>query len=124
MAARKAAVEAPAEEEAPQQAQAEEAPEAAAEPVAEAPEPAFYIAAADLYVGHPESGVMPARAYLKGDHVPPWHIDENGWRGLVINPDAPPAEETAPEPPAEETGDKTPGDNAPADGTADTAGEE
>jgi hypothetical protein len=50
------------------------------------PEPPFYEAAEDLYVHHPEAGVMPALAYKAGDKVTTDVIDANGWREKVAIP--------------------------------------
>ena len=59
--------------------------------------PPFYEATEDLYVGHPESGTMPARAFTAGSRVPPDLVAANGWEHQVKVPDmfAPPQEDTS-----------------------------
>lgn len=56
------------------------------------PEPAFYVATEDLFIGNPDSGAMPVAAFRKGDRVPPPMVKPNGWADKVENPDPEPEE--------------------------------
>jgi hypothetical protein len=49
-------------------------------------EPPYYEATQDLFVGHPEAGVMPQLAYRAGDRVAPDVVEPNGWGGGVRVP--------------------------------------
>lgn len=60
------------------------------------PGPHYYIATEDLYVGHPESGTVPARAFTAGDRVPAVLVDANGWQQQVRRPDNDPPPRSAP----------------------------
>jgi hypothetical protein len=67
-------------------------------------QPAFYLAAEDLFVHEPESGTMPLAAYRKGDRVSPGVVATYGWAAQVTNPDgelevAAPEPETVPDKP-------------------------
>lgn len=55
-------------------------------PPAAPADPPFYEAAADIYVGHPESGTMPVLAYSAGARVEPDVVAANGWEHLVKVP--------------------------------------
>lgn len=51
------------------------------------PPPAFYVAAQDIYSGHPESGTMPVLAYVKGARVPVDVVDHNNLYDQVVRPE-------------------------------------
>lgn len=49
--------------------------------------PPFYEATEDIYLGDPESGVAPVRAFGKGDPVHPGIVDAHKLGGKVKVPD-------------------------------------
>jgi hypothetical protein len=52
------------------------------------PEPHYYLAGQDLFIGDPaESGTLPVRAFSAGDRVLPADVYRNGWRDLVSRPE-------------------------------------
>lgn len=53
---------------------------------APSPEPPFYEATEDIYVGG-EAGTMPVAAYRKGDKVLPAAVRKNKWEGKVQVPE-------------------------------------
>ena len=57
-----------------------------AAPAPDPPGPPYWVAVEPLYVHNPESGVLPARAFSAGDHVPPDLVEANGWGGQVTYP--------------------------------------
>lgn len=48
----------------------------------------YYEATEDLYVSHPEAGVMPVAAFRAGDRVTADLVKPNGWEDKVRVPDA------------------------------------
>ncbi len=65
--------------------------EAPPDPLAGVP---YRIADDDLFIYHPESGALPARAFNAGDRVPADMVAEYGWDDLTHPPEwatAPPA---------------------------------
>lgn len=65
--------------------------EAPPDPLAGVP---YRIADDDLFIYHPESGALPARAFNAGDRVPADMVDNYGWQDLTHPPEwatAPPA---------------------------------
>jgi hypothetical protein len=79
------------------------------------PEPPFYEAAQDLYLGG-HAGTMPLLAYPAGARVSPQAVERNGWGGQVKVPDRFAGQLPAP-PQAD-------GGTPPPDETAGKAGEE
>jgi hypothetical protein len=59
----------------------------AAEGPQEKPEPPFYEATRDLYLGNPASGAMPVLAYVEGDRVSPDAVANGGWADQVRVPE-------------------------------------
>jgi hypothetical protein len=71
--------------------------EAPPDPMAGVP---YRIADHDLFIYHPDSGALPARAFNAGDRVPADMVDAYGWQDLTH----PPEWATAPPAPASRTG--------------------
>lgn len=48
--------------------------------------PPWFEAVSDIFIGNPESGVMPVRAFTAGSRVPPDLVTAHGWEALVKVP--------------------------------------